>query len=149
MIPFKSIRYNPQQKKWGINFLRVDAKNNEYSAWTKVPVNFRSYDIGYTGILNWEGEIPTTNSNINLQPYATGQGNHDVENSNPLRASANGGFDAKVAVNSSLNLDLTINPDFSQVEVDKQVTNLTRFNIFLPEKLFAITHLAYLVTHWA
>jgi hypothetical protein len=69
-----------------------------------------------------------------LQPYATGQGNHDVENSNPLRASANGGFDAKVAVNSSLNLDLTINPDFSQVEVDKQVTNLTRFNIFLPER---------------
>lgn len=134
MIPFKSIRYNPQQKKWGINFLRVDAKNNEYSAWTKVPVNFRSYDIGYTGILNWEGEIPTTTSNINFQPYATGQGNNDVENLNPLSASANAGFDAKVALNSSLNLDLTINPDFSQVEVDKQVTNLTRFNIFLPER---------------
>ena len=33
-----------------------------------------------------------------------------------------------------MNLDITVNPDFSQVEVDKQVTNLTRFNIFFPER---------------
>ena len=43
-------------------------------------------------------------------------------------------FDAKIAVTSSLNLDLTVNPDFSQIEVDQQVTNLTRFNIFFPER---------------
>lgn len=134
MIPFKSIRYDPSQKKWGINFLRVDAKNNEYSAWTKVPVNFRSYDLGYTGILNWNGDIPKTSTNINLQPYVTGDANEDIENSKTLSAKGNAGFDAKIALNSSLNLDLTVNPDFSQVEVDQQVTNLTRFNIFLPER---------------
>ena len=44
------------------------------------------------------------------------------------------GGDAKIAVTSSLNLDLTVNPDFSQVEVDKQVTNLDRFELFFPEK---------------
>ena len=43
-------------------------------------------------------------------------------------------FDAKIAVTSSLNLDLTVNPDFTQIEVDQQVTNLTRFNIFFPER---------------
>lgn len=58
----------------------------------------------------------------------------DQENRKPLNSSATGGFDAKLALNASLNLDLTVNPDFSQVEVDQQVTNLTRFNIFLPER---------------
>ena len=43
-------------------------------------------------------------------------------------------MDAKIAVSSSLNLDLTINPDFSQVEVDRQVTNLDRFELFFPER---------------
>ncbi len=51
-----------------------------------------------------------------------------------MKAAGNAGFDAKVALSSSMNLDLTVNPDFSQIEVDQQVTNLTRFNIFLPEK---------------
>ena len=44
------------------------------------------------------------------------------------------GVDAKIAVTSSLNLDLTVNPDFSQVEVDRQVTNLDRYELFFPEK---------------
>ena len=44
------------------------------------------------------------------------------------------GGDAKVAIGNGLNLDLTLNPDFSQVEVDDQVTNLTRFEVSLPEK---------------
>jgi hypothetical protein len=43
-------------------------------------------------------------------------------------------MDAKIAVTPSLNLDLTVNPDFSQVEVDKQVTNLSRFELFFPER---------------
>jgi hypothetical protein len=46
----------------------------------------------------------------------------------------NAGFDLKYAVTSGLNLDLTVNPDFSQVEVDQQVTNLDRFEIFFPER---------------
>ena len=48
--------------------------------------------------------------------------------------SASAGLDARVSVSPTLNLDLTFNPDFSQIEVDELVTNLTRFNIFLPEK---------------
>ena len=44
------------------------------------------------------------------------------------------GVDVKVAITSSLNLDLTVNPDFSQVEVDQQVTNLERFELFFPER---------------
>ncbi len=44
------------------------------------------------------------------------------------------GGDAKIAITPSLNLDLTVNPDFSQVEVDRQVTNLSRFELFFPER---------------
>jgi hypothetical protein len=135
MIPLKSIRYDPKQLNWGMNFVRIDAKNNEYSTWTKVPPIFRSYDLGYMGLLNWpSGGSPVTSKNIIFLPYINGNSSEDKENGKTLSTSASVGFDAKVALNASLNLDLTVNPDFSQVEVDQQVTNLTRFNIFLPEK---------------
>ncbi len=133
-IPLKSLRFDPTQKHWGINFLRIDAKHNEYSPWTRVPTNFKSYDLGYTGVLYFPSSPPKNSSNIILQPYITGNTNEDREIGQKIQASGTTGFDAKVALNSSLNLDLTVNPDFSQIDVDQQVTNLTRFNIFLPEK---------------
>ena len=134
MIPLKSIRYDPKQLQWGINFLRADAKNNEYSTWTKVPPIFKSYDLGYMGLLNWPSATPASKNNIIFLPFISGASTEDQENGKSLNTSGTGGFDAKVALNASLNLDLTVNPDFSQVEIDQQVTNLTRFDIFLPEK---------------
>lgn len=133
-IPLKSLRFDPSQKYWGINFLRIDAKHNEYSTWTRVPTNFKSYDLGYTGVAHFPSSPPKNSSNIILLPYITGTGSTDKEMGQKGQATGTGGFDAKVALNSSLNLDLTVNPDFSQVEVDQQVTNLTRFSIFLPER---------------
>jgi hypothetical protein len=134
MIPLKSIRYDPKQLQWGINFLRGDAKHNEYSNFTRVPPIFKSYDLGYMGLLNWPAATPSSKNNNILLPFISGASTEDQENGKPLNTTATGGFDAKVALNASLNLDLTVNPDFSQVEVDQQVTNLTRFNIFLPER---------------
>ena len=133
-IPLKSLRYNDKQTFWGVNFLRADMQSNEYSAWTKVPPSFKSYDLGYDGILNWPSAPPKTNSNKIILPYITGNATTDDENGQLLQNTGNAGFDAKLTLNSSLNLDLTVNPDFSQVEVDQLVTNLSRFNIFLPEK---------------
>ena len=134
MIPLKSLRYDPNQKHWGINFIRIDAKNVQYNTWAKVPPTFRSYDLGYTGVIHWPTPPPMNSNNLIIQPYITGTANEDKQNNKTLNANGNAGFDAKVAVNTSLNLDVTVNPDFSQVEVDQQVTNLTRFNIFLPER---------------
>ena len=134
MIPLKSLRYDPNQKHWGINFIRIDAKNVQYNTWAKVPPIFRSYDLGYTGVIHWPTPPPMNSSNLIIQPYITGTANEDKQNNKTLNANGNAGFDAKVALTTSLNLDVTVNPDFSQVEVDQQVTNLTRFNIFLPER---------------
>ena len=135
MIPLKSIRYDPKQLQWGMNFVRIDAKNNEYSTWTKISPNFRSYDLGHLGLLNWPSTgAPVTSKNIIFLPFISGSSSDDAENGKTLSTNTSMGFDAKVALNASLNLDLTVNPDFSQVEADQQVTNLTRFDIFLPEK---------------
>ena len=68
-----------------------------------------------------------------LIPYLNGIIANDYENQKKINDIQLGG-DAKFAIDNSLTLDLTINPDFSQVEVDDQITNLTRFEISLPEK---------------
>lgn len=133
-IPFKTIRYTADKLLWGLNFVRIDTKTNEYSTWTHIPVNFRSMDLGYTGALIWKEPPPQPGSNMVFIPYITGDVSSDQENSAATKTTGNAGFDAKVALSSSLNLDLTVNPDFSQVEVDQQVTNLSRFSIFFPER---------------
>jgi hypothetical protein len=133
-IPFKTLRYESGKTIWGINFIRSDRKNNEYSTWTKVPINLQFHDFGYTGALIWDAPPPPPGRNISFIPYITGAVTSNPEDGEKTDGELNQGFDAKIALSSNLNLDLTVNPDFSQVEVDKQVTNLTRFNIFFPER---------------
>jgi hypothetical protein len=133
-IPFKTLRFNAGNTTWGINFIRSDRKKNEFSTWTNVPVQFQGIDLGYFGTLQFEGELTQQKGNISLIPYLTTRTSANPEDGEPNSFKANAGLDAKIAVSPSLNLDLTVNPDFSQVEVDQQVTNLTRFSIFFPER---------------
>lgn len=133
-IPFKTLRYPPGKALWGINFLRVDMKNNEYSGWTNVPTNFKIYNMGYTGALVWDNAPAGAGQNIVAIPFVTANMETDREHNRSAKFSSSAGIDSKIALSSAANLDLTLNPDFSQVEVDQQVTNLTRYDIFLPEK---------------
>ena len=133
-IPFKSLRYSGGNTTWGINFLRNDKKNNRHDAWSHIPAQFWYIDLGYTGELIWDEAPEKANGNFNVIPYVKAAAFKDYTENTKLDKSADAGVDAKIALSSSLNLDLTINPDFSQVEVDQQVTNLTRFSIFLPER---------------
>lgn len=133
-IPFKTIRYDPSNKNWGINFARQDAKNNQLHVWARIPRQFWPIDLGYAGKLQWDQNPPAAKGNVSIIPYISAGITNDFEKSQPSERSLGVGLDAKIAINSSLNLDLTINPDFSQVEVDQQVTNLTRFSIFFPER---------------
>lgn len=136
-IPFKTLRYNDDLTYWGINFTRIDLKRNEVSVWSPVPRNFEPSALAYTGKMNWDLPPKKAGSNISLIPSATGGLSHNYEAEEGEEATTHReevSMDAKVAVTSSLNLDLTINPDFSQVEVDQQQTNLTRFSLFFPER---------------
>ncbi len=134
-IPFKTLRYDAKLTEWGINFIRCDLANNKYSTWTFIPLQFDGTDLSYAGTLVWDDPPPQTNSNFSIIPYVTGAVFKDIDEENgAVQTDFDAGLDAKIAVTSSLNLDLTVNPDFSQIEVDEQQTNLTRFSLFFPEK---------------
>lgn len=133
-IPFKSIRYKKGIKDWGINFSRLDLKVNEKSAWSPVPRQFPTSSLAYTGILRWDKTPPNPGMNISLIPYGLMEYTQDNESYTNGNVNWDFGFDAKASITPSLNLDLTVNPDFSQVEVDRQVTNLSRFELFFPER---------------
>ena len=133
-IPFKSVRYKPDTDHWNIQFSRQDLKLNEKSAWAPVPRQFPTASLAYAGQLKWETPPPKTGLKLSLIPYLFGSGSQNFEKGEKARFRKDFGFDAKLGISSSLNLDLTYNPDFSQSEVDDQVTNLERFELYFPEK---------------
>ncbi|MEZ4986004.1 MAG: DUF5916 domain-containing protein [Saprospiraceae bacterium] len=135
-IPFTTLRFNPTAKTWGLNFLRNDIKHNQFHVWAPVPRQFWGIDLGYAGQLLWDNPPPGAGSNISLIPYINGAASQTFEEgkANASQSNFDAGIDAKIAITSSLNLDLTVNPDFSQVDVDVQQTNLTRFDLFFPER---------------
>lgn len=134
-IPFKTLRFETGIETWGVNFFRNDLKENQYHSWTPMPVNFDLTDLGYTGSLDWDLPPVKTGTNVSLIPYVRTSQYKDKE-ADPVTSDTefDAGLDAKLALTSSLNLDLTVNPDFSQVDVDVQQTNLTRFSLNFPER---------------
>jgi hypothetical protein len=133
-IPFKTLRYKEGIESWRVNFVRIDYKRNEYSNWNWIPRNFSSTSLAHTGELQWDHPLHDAKSNVSIIPYAKIGGAKNYEEGTPGKLIRGLGTDAKIGLTSSLNLDLTINPDFSQVEVDQQVTDLDRFEIYFPEK---------------
>lgn len=133
-IPFKTIRYKKGIKEWGVNFSRNDLKTTEKSSWAPVPRQFPTASLAYTGVLVWDEPPPVQGPNISVIPYVLNGLSKDYGSGKNTEYKTDLGLDAKISVTSSLNLDLTLHPDFSQVEVDKQVTNLSRFELFFPEK---------------
>lgn len=143
-IPFKSIRYTvgEGQNIWHINFLRMRIKNTELSAWSPIPQQYAANNLAFVGKLIWQDPPPRPGYNVAIIPYAIGRYNTEYlrdeqsgeVTSQPDLTEVEAGFDAKVGITPSLNLDLTVNPDFSQVEVDQQVANLSRFELFFPER---------------
>ncbi|MGN6619320.1 MAG: DUF5916 domain-containing protein [Ilyomonas sp.] len=133
-IPFKTIRYKKGITRWGINFSRNDLKTTEKSSWAPVPRQFPTASLAYTGTLVWDQPPPEAGLNVSVIPYALVGSEKDFITHNKTIYHKDVGVDAKIALTSSLNLDLTVHPDFSQVEVDKQVTNLSRYELFFPER---------------
>ena len=133
-IPFRSIRYFEGDKEWGINFGRLDLKNIEKSAWAPMPRQFPHCSLPYVGTLEWDEPRDKAGLRFSLIPYGTAKVTRDFEAGESTHWKWNAGMDAKMILSTSLNLDLTVNPDYSQVEVDKQQTNLDRYELFFPEK---------------
>ena len=132
-IPFKSLYYQKNSNNWRFNIYRRNTEGNEHSTWVKTPQNLIIGNLAYMGDLTFEKTLKNYNKPFSFIPYFNGLvSKNNIENSS--NKSLLYGADIKIPIGSSLNLDLTINPDFSQVEVDDQIVNLTRFEISLPEK---------------
>jgi hypothetical protein len=133
-IPFKTIRFKENMDSWFINFYRVDSEYAERSTWSPIPRNFRLINLAFNKELKWDEPLKNPGKNISLIPYTAFKVLKNFEEDTPAKTKFTLGGDAKLALSSAMNLDLTINPDFSQVEADQQVTDLDRFEIFFPEQ---------------
>jgi hypothetical protein len=132
-IPMSSFKYKSNTSKWRFNAYRFDTQSNETSSWMRIPQNQKIMNLAFMGDMIFERPLGKVRTPFALIPYVSGNVYGDYsENSTTTNFSIGG--DAKIPLGNSLNVDLTINPDFSQVEVDELVVNLTRFEVFLPEK---------------
>ncbi len=133
-IPFSTLRYDSRRNSWKLNFIRNSLQHNERSCWSAVPLQFEVFSMAFCQEVPFNRGIPDVGKNFTLIPYAATRTSRDFADKTPPKNTLAFGLDAKVPVSPSLNLDLTLNPDFSNVEVDQQVTNLERFEIFFPER---------------
>ena len=132
-IPFSSLKYPENSKTWGFQAYRYDFQRNERSIWTNVDQNQYPINIGFFGEIIFEETLNKNKTPLYVIPYINGLTSRDFSSENNDNKFSIGG-DMKIAVGTGLNLDVTLNPDFSNVEVDDVITNLTRFEITLPEK---------------
>ncbi len=133
-IPLRNLRYSDTGTEWGVNFGRQDLKSNEKSAWAPMPRQFNHCDLAYTGTLIWDKPLSKSGLRFSLIPYLTAKVTRDYLKDESAKWHKGAGFDSKIMLSNSLNLDLTVNPDYSQVEEDRQTTNLDRFELFFPER---------------
>ncbi len=133
VIPLSSFKFKEGTKKWRFNSYRFDTQSNETSTWIKIPQNQLVFGTAFMGDMIFEKPLGKSKTPLAIIPYVNAISQKNFETDEGLNNIKFGG-DAKVAIGTGLNLDVTINPDFSNVEVDDIVTNLTRFEIGLPEK---------------
>ncbi|WP_149303696.1 DUF5916 domain-containing protein [Pareuzebyella sediminis] len=132
-IPLTSLKFREGETKWRFQSYRFDMQTNERSVWSHVPQNQSIFSLAFMGNMVFERPLGKSRTPLALIPYINTMAEKDyvLENgSTNLKM----GADAKVAIGNGMNLDITVNPDFSNVEVDDIITNLTRFEVSLPEK---------------
>jgi len=135
-IPLTTLRFKGCTQRWRFKAYRFETQANETTTLVKIPQNQLIMNLGYSIPIEFEKPLKNPGANISLIPYiAAGNSQDFINPKNPNNGSRfNVGADAKIAVTPGLNLDLTVNPDFSNVEADRQIINLTRFDINLPEQ---------------
>ncbi|HQZ17567.1 MAG TPA: DUF5916 domain-containing protein [Vicinamibacteria bacterium] len=130
-IPFRTLQMpdRPEQV-WGINFERHLQGRLEDSYWSPVPSQYYLDRVSLAGTLEGlEGVSP--GRNLRLKPYVTAR---DQRVSGASESSAAVGLDLRYGLRPTLNADLTLNTDFSQVEADVQQIGASRFSVRFPEK---------------
>jgi hypothetical protein len=134
-IPLKTLRYSTGAgKTWGMNVLRNIRHKNEQVYLAPIPRGFDIYRVSLAAKVTGFDLPPRRD--LKFIPYVLGAVNQDYTRVAEDRVDRDGdvGLDIKWGVRPSLTLDATINTDFAQVEADEEQVNLTRFDLFFPEK---------------
>jgi hypothetical protein len=130
-IPYSALRFaNKDHQTWGLNIIRKRQKTTQQYAWSNI-------DPNKSGLLNQEGQwvgIEKIKAPLRLSfsPYFSTYLNHypyKTKGAKDFTSSINGGMDLKYGINESFTLDMTLIPDFGQVQSDNQILNLTPFEV--------------------
>ena len=132
-IPLSSIRFSNNSKLWKYNVYRRRINDNEFSTLFRVPQEQSFINLSYSKPLIFEKPLGKSKTPITIIPYINLLKSNNFEIGRKTNDFQYGG-DGRIYIGTGLNLDVTINPDFSQIEVDDQIINLTRFALRLPEK---------------
>lgn len=135
MIPFSTLRFDPDLDAWGINFRRLIRRKNEDASWAPLGIDANITRMSLAGTVSgMQGLEPGIN--LRIKPFTTLSTANDW-----LDPDASPGEEAKLGIDllrwgvtDNMTLDVTVNTDFAQVEADDQQVNLTRFSLFFPEK---------------
>ena len=128
-IPLKALGYKADNPNWGIMFHTNNIKINEWTTNTSIDRNYTQFDLRFTKTFKVENLSENKSSRFAVTPSITMNHSEDVINETK-DVVVKPSVDVQYNLSSSLKLDVTINPDFSQIDVDRQVTNLTRFSVF-------------------
>jgi hypothetical protein len=138
-IPFSQVRFEKNSGDvWGLDVARILYRKNEQSFWQHIPREA-------AGLVHLFGELKglekiKPRKILDITPYGVAKTEtFQAVPDNPFQASGklsklNGGIDAKIGVTNNMTMDLTINPDFGQVEADPSVVNLSAYETFFTEK---------------
>ena len=130
-IPYSALRFSSRENQtWGLNITRRRNKTGQQYMWSPIDVKvngFVNQEGAWTGI---EKIKPTLR--LSFSPYFSVYANHypyNIPGQKNLTSSVNGGMDVKYGISQSFTLDMTLIPDFGQVQSDNQVLNLTPFEV--------------------
>lgn len=137
-IPFSQLRYNKVNPDgtWGLHVRRIIRENNEVQNWSLIPIKNNGHVFSF-GTLEGLDDLPKPRG-IEFLPYAMAKFTKEPKIAGSpfqkgYRWGKNIGLDGKIALND-FTLDMTINPDYGQVELDPSVMNLSAYEVFYEEK---------------
>ena len=135
-IPYSSLRFSAKEEQsWGINLIRKIRRARENAFWNPVDPKINALVRQFGDLSGLKNIKPPVR--LSFTPYVAGIANHypyNDKNVKDLTYNVSGGMDVKYGLSDAFTLDMTLVPDFSQVQSDNQVLNLTQFEVQFQER---------------
>ena len=130
-INLADIQLNKKSTSWGVNFGRVIRKNMETAWWSEVSENFR---ISQGGVLDGINPSRKDKSNLTIFPYGTVRYENSDISGIHKEVKGDAGVDLRYNIGTNVSVNLTYNPDFATVEGDREMINLSPWELRFPDK---------------